>query len=75
MIVATSGTTLKWLQMISIRNCGKIIKGDVCPCANSLRKITLKIPISEYDEEITERQILEQRIKYIKCFDEKTFRK
>lgn len=74
MRLPTSATTLKWLQMISVRNCGKVIKGEVCPCADSLRKKTLKIPISVYDEEVTEREILEQRIKYIKCFDEKTYK-
>jgi hypothetical protein len=68
MIIASSATTLKWLQMISIRNCGKIIKGDPCPCANRLRKITLKIPISAYDEKITEKQILNEKIKYNNCF-------
>ena len=68
MIVASSATTLKWLQMISIRNCGKIIQGEICPCADRLRKITLKIPISEYDEKITEKQILKEKIKYTNCF-------
>jgi len=68
MSIATAATKIQWYKMMSIRNCGKIINGDLCPCANRLRKITLKIPRTIYDVEPTKQQVLEQQIKYNKCF-------
>ena len=68
MSIATAATKLQWYKMISIKNCGKIIDGTKCPCAEKLRGITLKIPRTSDDKEITKKQVLEQQIKYNKCF-------
>ena len=66
-MIGTAKTHLQWLKMIHVRNCGKIINDTICPCANDLRKILLRIPINIHDEKLTNMKILESRIKYNKC--------
>ena len=65
MLVPTAATTIRWLRMTQIKNCKKYNK---CKCADDLRRILVKIPISKYDEQVieTDTKILEK--KYYNCF-------
>ena len=65
MSIPTASTTLRWLRMTQIKNCKKYNK---CKCADDLRRILVKIPISKYDEQVIEKdtKILEK--KYYNCF-------
>ena len=54
MIIPTAATTIRWLRMTHVKNCHKL---NHCKCADDLRRILLKIPISEYDELVIERDI------------------
>ena len=67
MLVPTAKTTLRWLQMTSVKNCHKLNK---CKCADDLRRILVKIPISKYDEQVIERDINLVEKKYNLCFHE-----
>ena len=71
MLVPTAKTTLRWLQMTSVKNCHKLNK---CKCADDLRRILVKIPISKYDEQIIERDIKLVEKKYNLCFDDDVFK-
>ena len=64
MLVPTSKTTLRWLQMTSVKNCHKLNK---CKCADDLRRILLKIPINKPDEINIERDIKKRAEKYNSC--------
>ena len=66
-MIANSVTKLRWLQMINIRDCGKIIGGDPCPCANKLRKVILRIPTTLHDKKSSEKDIFNCRVKYNTC--------
>ena len=66
-MIANSMTKLRWLQMIHIRDCGKIIGGDPCPCANKLRKFILRIPATVYEKKASENDIFNYRVKYNAC--------
>ena len=65
MLVPTAKTTLRWLQMTSVKNCHKLNK---CKCADDLRRILVKIPISKYDEQVIEKDIKILEKKYYNCF-------
>ena len=65
MSIPTAATTLRWLRMTQIKNCPKLNK---CKCADDLRRILVKIPISEYDEQVIEKDIKILEKKYYKCF-------
>ena len=67
MIIPTAATTIRWLRMTQVKNCHKL---NHCKCANDLRRILLKIPISEYDEQVIERDINLVEKKYNLCFHE-----
>jgi len=60
-------TKLRWLQMVNIRDCGKIVGGDPCPCANKLRRTILRIPKTVYEKEASEKDIFNCRVKYNLC--------
>ena len=47
MIIPTAATTIRWLRMTQVKNCHKL---NHCKCADDLRRILLKLPISEYDD-------------------------
>jgi len=66
-MIANSMTKLKWLRMIHIRDCGKIIGGDPCPCANKLRKVILRIPATVYEKKASEKDIFNCQVKYNAC--------
>ena len=51
MIIPTAATTIRWLRMTQVKNCHKL---NHCKCADDLRRILLKIPISEGNCEIIE---------------------
>ena len=70
MLIPTAKTTLRWLQMTNIKNCHKLNK---CKCADNLRRILVKIPISEYDEINIEREIKKTEKKYKSCFGDYGF--
>lgn len=65
MIIPTAATTIRWLRMTQVKNCKKYNK---CKCADDLRRILLKIPISEYDEQVIEKDIKILEKKYYNCF-------
>ena len=65
-MIATAKTHIQWLKMINIKNCSKIINNNRCPCADRLRKITLKIPINEEEEKVLEWNYI-NKINYTKC--------
>ena len=67
MIIPTAATTIRWLRMTHVKNCHK---RNHCKCADDLRRILLKIPISEYDEQVIERDIKLVEKKYNLCFHE-----
>jgi len=67
MIIPTAATTIRWLRMTQVKNCHKL---NHCKCADDLRRILLKIPISEYDELVIERDINLVEKKYNLCFHE-----
>tara|TARA_Y100000768_G_scaffold387765_1_gene380203 strand:- start:78 stop:293 length:216 start_codon:yes stop_codon:yes gene_type:complete len=67
MIIPTAATTIRWLRMTQVKNCHKL---NHCKCADDLRRILLKIPISEYDEQVIERDINLVEKKYNLCFHE-----
>ena len=67
MIIPTAATTIRWLRMTQVKNCHKL---NHCKCADDLRRILLKIPISEYDEQVIERNINIVEKKYNLCFHE-----
>ena len=71
MSIPTAATTLRWLRMTQIKNCPKLNK---CKCADDLRRILVKIPISEYDEQVIERDIKLVEKKYNLCFDDDVFK-
>ncbi len=60
----------RWLQMITVKDCSKLVDGDLCPCANVLRKKLLNIPSNIYTMRTSEEDILKHKIKYNKCFYE-----
>ncbi len=60
----------RWMQMITVKDCSKVVDGNLCPCANTLRKKILNIPSSIYTMRVSEEDILQQKIKYNKCFYE-----
>ena len=72
-MIANSMTKMRWFQMISVKDCSKIVNGSLCPCADKLRKVTLRIPINAYDEKECEKDILKYQIKYNKCFMKKDY--
>lgn len=53
--------------MIAVKNCGKVINGEMCPCANDLRKVLLRIPTSPEDLKTDEKKIFTYRVKYNLC--------
>ena len=65
MIIPTAATTIRWLRMTQVKNCKKYTN---CKCADDLRRILLKIPISEYDEQVIEKDIKILEKKYYNCF-------
>ena len=67
MIIPTAATTIRWLRMTQVKNCYRL---NQCKCADDLRRILLKIPISEYDEQVIERDIKLVEKKYNLCFHE-----
>ncbi len=67
MPIPTAATTIRWLRMTQVKNCHKL---NHCKCADDLRRILLKIPISEYDELVIERDINLVEKKYNLCFHE-----
>ena len=67
MLIPTAATTIRWLRMTQVKNCHKL---NHCKCADDLRRILLKIPISEYDEQVIERDINLVEKKYNLCFHE-----
>ena len=71
MIIPTAATTIRWLRMTQVKNCHKL---NHCKCADDLRHILLKIPISEYDEQVIERDIKLVEKKYNLCFDDDVFK-
>ena len=71
MLVPTSKTTLRWLQITSVKNCHKLNK---CKCADDLRRILVKIPISKYDEQVIEKDIKKRAEKYNSCFGDYVFK-
>jgi|SaaInlStandDraft_7_1057024.scaffolds.fasta_scaffold140441_2 hypothetical protein len=66
-MIGTAKTHIQWLKMINIKNCSKIINNK-CPCADRLRKITLKIPINEEEIKL-ERELYKQNKLYKMCFN------
>jgi hypothetical protein len=66
-MIANSFTKMRWLQMIAVKNCGKVIQGQPCPCANDLRKVLLKIPTSPDDLKSNEKKIFTYQVKYNLC--------
>ena len=71
MSIPTASTTLRWLRMTQIKNCPKLNK---CKCADDLRRILVKIPISKYDEQVIERDIEKRTEKYNSCFGDYIFK-
>ena len=67
-MIGTAKTHIQWLKMINIKNCSKIINNNKCPCADTLRKITLKIPINEEEIKL-ERELYKQNKLYKMCFN------
>ena len=65
MLVPTAKSTLRWLRMTQVKNCPKLNK---CKCADDLRRILVKIPISGYDEQVIENDIKILEKKYYKCY-------
>ena len=49
-MIGSAMTKMRWLQMISVKDCGQIVNGSMCPCANKLRLVILRIPTSIYEE-------------------------
>lgn len=68
-MIGTAKTHIQWLKMINIKNCSNIINNNKCPCADTLRKITLKIPINEEEEITLERELYKQNKLYEMCFN------
>ena len=66
-MVGNSFTKMRWLQMIAVKNCGKVINGEACPCANDLRQVLLRIPTSTEDLKSCEKKIFTYRVKYNLC--------
>ena len=66
-MIGSAMTKMRWLQMINVKDCGKIVNGSMCPCANKLRLVILRIPTSIYEEKSSEKDILKQQIKYNEC--------
>jgi hypothetical protein len=60
----TSFTKIRWLKMISVKDC----KRNECICGNNLRRKILKIPISPVDERIINNEITELQKKYNDCY-------
>jgi hypothetical protein len=65
----TATTTIRWLKMRNVKNCGKQIKGVGCPCAATLRRALLKNPKSGIDAINVRSTIDVLRNKYERCFD------
>ena len=71
-MIGSAMTKMRWLQMISIKDCGKLVNGSSCPCANKLRLVILRIPLTEQEEKHSKMDILKHQIDYNKCcFKEK----
>ena len=45
-MIGSAMTKMRWLQMISIKDCGKLVNGSSCPCGNKLRLVILRIPLN-----------------------------
>jgi len=45
-----------------------------CTCVPRLQKYALKIPISQVEEEILERQVEKLRFEYKNCYDSKIYK-
>ena len=66
-MIPTSKTIIQWMKMTKIKDCSKIINNTVCPCADKLRRLTLKQHKNRYVEMQTLRQIQALTEKYDKC--------
>lgn len=66
-MIPTSKTIIQWMKMTKIKNCSKIINNTVCPCADKLRKLTLKQNKNAYEEIQTNKQLRVLTEKYEKC--------
>jgi len=64
-MIPTVVTKIRWLKMTQIMNCSKNYN---CKCADDLRKIMLKIPISKKDEFLIDLEIEKKEKKYTNCF-------
>ena len=60
---ASAFTKIRWLRMINVKDCK-----HNCHCADKLRKILLKLPVTTYHEKIIDIQIKEEEDKYNLCF-------
>jgi len=72
-MIANTMSKMRWLHMISVKNCGKIVDGRPCPCADQLRKTVLKLPINSEEQKTNENDILKHQTRYNKCFMEEKY--
>ena len=68
--MATASTRIGWLKMMNIKNCSKIIDGNVCPCADTLRRLYLTKPRRNQSELRIKRRIEIGVKQYKKCYNE-----
>uniref|UniRef100_A0A6C0C412 Uncharacterized protein n=1 Tax=viral metagenome TaxID=1070528 RepID=A0A6C0C412_9ZZZZ len=68
--MATASTRIGWLKMMNVKNCSKIIDGNVCPCADTLRRLYLTKPRRNQSELRIKRRIEIGVKQYKKCYNE-----
>ena len=61
---------LNWAKMMNIKDCGKIVDNNVCPCADKLRRLYLKKPRPNESELRIQRRIEVYIEVYEKCYNE-----
>jgi len=67
--MATASTRIGWLKMMNVKNCSKIIDGNVCPCADTLRRLYLTKPRHNESELRIQRRMEVHKKVYEKCYN------
>ncbi len=66
-MIATINTKMRWIQMMSVKNCAKAVKGVDCRCADKLRRNIIRLPTNPYEEKLFNREIKRNYFDYLKC--------
>lgn len=67
---STATTKVRWLYMMNVKSCSRIVNDMQCPCADKLRRSILRIPLNKHQERVFDAAIEKQYYEYISCRDD-----